>query len=95
MRAPNAEFARIPPQEKKDTLIPQYAEGVLTVDLPEHGLKAGAEGVVVDFTADGQAYIVEFFTPEGETIAVVFVEADQLRPVKETKAQTVTETAAN
>ena len=38
----------------------------------------------MDFTADGEAYIVEFFTPEGDTIAVVFVEADQLRPIEET-----------
>ena len=84
MRVPNAESARIPPQEKKDALIPQFAEGVLTTDFPEHGLKAGVEGVVVDFTADGEAYIVEFFTPEGDTIDVVFVEADQLRPIEET-----------
>ena len=75
-------------------MIPQYAEGVLTVDLSEHGLKAGAEGVVVDFTADGEAYIVEFFTPEGDTIDVVFVEADQLRPVLSTQAKTFSESAA-
>ena len=75
-------------------MIPQFAAGVLTADLPEHGLKAGAEGVVVDFTADGEAYIVEFFTPKGDTIDVVFVEADQLRPLEARKAETLSESAA-
>ena len=48
----------------------------------------------MDFTADGEAYIVEFFTPEGDTIDVVFVEADQLRPLEAKKAKTLSESAA-
>ncbi|MCY3835627.1 MAG: DUF4926 domain-containing protein [Anaerolineaceae bacterium] len=75
-------------------MIPQFAEGILTVDLPEQGLKAGTEGVVVDHTADGEAYIVEFFTPEGATIDVVFVEAGQLCPVESKQAKTLSESAA-
>ena len=95
---------RLPTPAKESALIPQYAAGVLTVDLPERGLKAGglaagglkagAKGVVVDHTADGEAYIVEFFTPKGDTIDVVFVEADQLRPVEPGKANSAAGPAA-
>jgi len=61
-------------------MIAQYESCILTTNLPQYDLRAGDRGVVVDFTSDGEAYIVEFFTPEGETIDVIFVEQDQVRP---------------
>ena len=67
-------------------MIAQYESCILTADLPQHKLRAGARGVVVDFTSDGGAYIVEFFTPDGETIDVVFVERDQVRPAPGTNS---------
>ena len=53
---------------------------VLTEDFPEYGLKAGDDGTIVYILGEGAAYLVEFMTPEGETIDVVEVEPDKLRP---------------
>ncbi|MCY3718733.1 MAG: DUF4926 domain-containing protein [Anaerolineaceae bacterium] len=61
-------------------MIPELESGRLIVDLPEHGLRTGDRGVVVLVYARRkiQSYEVEFFTPEGETIDVVTVRADQI-----------------
>lgn len=52
---------------------------VLTVDLPAYGLKAGDLGTIV-MVHVGKGYEVEFMTLTGETIAVVSVDAAQVRP---------------
>jgi hypothetical protein len=62
-------------------MIKEHERAVLTVDLPEHGLKAGDVGVVVHIYRDGAAYEVEFFTLDGQTFDVITVEAEQARPV--------------
>ena len=54
---------------------------VLTVALPEHGLSPGDVGTIVHAYPDDAAWIVEFFTAGGDTIAVTTVEAGKLRPV--------------
>lgn len=41
----------------------------------------GDVGTVVLIYRDGQAYDVEFMTLEGRTVAVVTLEASQVRPV--------------
>ena len=61
-------------------MIPEHEIGVLTEALPKLGLQAGDSGVVVAVLGEGAAYFVEFFTPEGDTIDVVYVESDQIRP---------------
>ena len=53
---------------------------VLSVDLPEHGLSRGDLGAVV-LVHEGKGYEVEFMTLDGETLAVVSLFADQVRPV--------------
>jgi hypothetical protein len=53
---------------------------VLTEDLHEHGLKRGDIGTVV-LVHDGPGYEVEFATLNGETIAVVSLTPQQVRPV--------------
>lgn len=53
---------------------------VLTVDLPAHGLERGDVGTVV-LVHEGGGYEVEFITLGGETVAVVTLRSDQLRPV--------------
>ena len=53
---------------------------VLTAELPEHGLKAGDLGTVVLVHTRGD-YEVEFMTLDGETVAVVSLAPDQIRPV--------------
>jgi Domain of unknown function (DUF4926) len=53
---------------------------VLATDLLEHGLKKGDIGAVV--LVHGQTgYEVEFVTLGGETVAVVSLTPDQVRPV--------------
>ena len=54
---------------------------VLTANLPDEGLEAGDVGTVVHIHKDGAAYEVEFVTLTGRTVAVVTVEASQLRPI--------------
>ncbi len=53
---------------------------VLTRDLPEHGLKKGDIGTVVLVHGDGAGYEVEFMALDGETMAVVSLPAEEVRP---------------
>ncbi|MBM3820657.1 MAG: DUF4926 domain-containing protein [Acidimicrobiia bacterium] len=54
---------------------------VLIKPKPEERLVAGDVGTVVHVYSDGAAYEVEFFTPAGDTWAVVTIEASDVRPV--------------
>jgi hypothetical protein len=62
-------------------MIRELERMALTVDLPEYHLKAGDMGTVVDITSDDLEYTIEFFTLDGETFAVVPVQASQIRRV--------------
>lgn len=53
---------------------------VLAVDLPEHGPSRGDLGTVV-LLHDEKGYEVEFMTLDGETLAIVSLFANQVRPV--------------
>jgi hypothetical protein len=53
---------------------------VLTVDVSEFGLHAGDLGTVVLMHKHG-GYEVEFVTLEGETVAVLSLAPEQIRPV--------------
>ena len=61
-------------------MINELDIATLTEDLPEHGLKAGDVGTVVHVHKAGVAYIVEFISTEGKTVAVTTVEQEQVRP---------------
>ncbi len=62
-------------------MIEELERVALAVDLPAYHLKAGDMGTVVDISADGQQYTVEFFTLDGATFAVVPVAPAQIRRV--------------
>ena len=68
-------------------MIEEFEEVVLLRDLPGDALRTGDVGVVVEvFPGRGNVppgYMVEFMTLTGETVAVVDVTADALRPVSE------------
>ena len=53
---------------------------VLTSDLPELGLRAGDLGTVV-LVYKHAGYEVEFVTLDGETVAVISLTPEQVRPV--------------
>lgn len=63
-------------------MIQEFEQAVLTVDLPDDGLIAGGVGTVVDITTNGKAATLEFFNFAGETVAVVLVSIDHVRPVQ-------------
>lgn len=63
-------------------MIPELESVVLNADLPEHGLKKGDIGTVVLVHRGGQGYEVEFIALDGETIAVVTLDAAQVRPAE-------------
>lgn len=62
-------------------MIREHDRVVLTTPVPTEGLEAGDVGAVVHVYRDGQAYEVEFVTLDGHTVAVVTLEADQVRSV--------------
>ena len=62
-------------------MIQELERVALTIDLPEYHLQAGDLGTVVDITTDGLEVTIEFFTLDGETIAVVPVSVDQIKRV--------------
>jgi hypothetical protein len=68
-------------------VIEAFRDVVLLRDLPEEGLRAGDVGVVVEVFGGREnvppGYMIEFMTLTGETVAVVDVTADAVRPVSE------------
>lgn len=62
-------------------MIKELDQVVLAADVPAEGLMAGDVGTVVLIHRDGRAFEVEFLTLEGKTVAVVMLEASQVRPV--------------
>jgi hypothetical protein len=62
-------------------MIKEHDRVVLKTAVPADGLEAGDVGTVVHLYKDGLAYEVEFTTLNGQTAAVVTVEAAQVRPV--------------
>ena len=54
---------------------------ILRRDLPDEGLRVGDVGVVVHAYASRRAYEVEFLTADGDTVAVLTLEADAIEPL--------------
>lgn len=62
-------------------MIKEHERVVLTTAVPSERLEPGDVGAVVHVYADRQAYEVEFVSLDGHTVAVVTLEAGQVRPV--------------
>lgn len=62
-------------------MLLEHERIVLTADIPEEGLKAGDVGTIVHIYPQHVAYEVEFFSLDGNTVAVATVEREQARPV--------------
>ena len=76
-------------------MIEELEDVILTSDLPEHGLKRGDIGTVVLVHQAGKGYEVEFTTLDGETVAIVTLMANQVRPSKPREIAHVRELTAN
>ena len=61
--------------------INELDQVVLVRGLPEHGLCDGDIGTIVLVHRGGEGYEVEFVALDGETIAVVTLMADDVRPI--------------
>ncbi|MBM3143328.1 MAG: DUF4926 domain-containing protein [Chloroflexi bacterium] len=61
-------------------MIRELDNVVLTIDLPEHGLKKGDVGTVV-LVHNDSGYEVEFMTIVGSTLVVESLSNNQVRPV--------------
>ena len=62
-------------------MIKEHDRIVLKTAIAAENLEAGDVGKVVHIHKNGAAYEVEFVTLAGDTVAVVTVEAAQVRPV--------------
>ena len=51
----------------------------LTQDVPEHNLKRGEEGTVVEILSNGEAYEVEFSNDNGQVYKCLSFPASQLK----------------
>lgn len=50
----------------------------LTTDLPEHNLRRGQVGTIVEFLADGKAFEVEFSDSNGRTFESIGIKPEQM-----------------
>ena len=78
-------------------MIEELSPVVSLIDVPEYDLRAGDVGTVVDVHtkgAPGVGYSVEFLTMCGDTIAVLELEATQIRPTRATDVAHVRELAS-
>ena len=74
--------------------IQEFQDVALTVDIPQHGLKAGDLGTVVDISESRTTYAVEFVSLDKKLIAVLPLleqEIRQLEPAEIAHARTVGE----
>jgi hypothetical protein len=63
-------------------MIKELDTVVLAHDVVEHGLKQGDIGAVVHVYRDNAAYEVEFVTGEGQTVAVLTLLPEDIRPIR-------------
>jgi hypothetical protein len=81
-------------------MIEGLSQVMLLVNVPEHQLRAGDVGTVVDVhpgtpvTGGHVGYSVESVTMSGETLAVLELEETQIRPVRSTDIAHVRELAS-
>ena len=62
--------------------LQEHARVVLVTDLPGEKLAAGNVGTIIHVHDGGRAFEVEFVALDGETVAVVTLDAGQVREVQ-------------
>jgi hypothetical protein len=76
-------------------MIEELDDVILTCDLTAHGLARGDIGTVVLIHQGGKGFEVEFTALDGETVAIVTLTANQVRPCKPREIAHVRDLAAN
>ena len=64
-------------------MIKELDTVVLSCALPEQGLKRGDIGAVVHCYKGGEAFEVEFITGQGKTVAVITLNKEDVRLMKD------------
>jgi hypothetical protein len=62
-------------------MLAEHSIVVLNADAPDTGLNAGDVGTIVYVHDQGKAYEVEFVDGDGTTIALLTLNADEVRPI--------------
>lgn len=62
-------------------MIQELDTVVLAHDIEQYGLKKGDIGAVVHCYSKGEAFEVEFVTGEGDTVAVLTLTSEDMRPM--------------
>ena len=62
-------------------MLEEHDRVVLTDDVAHPDLKTGDVGTIVHVHRNGEAFEVEFSTPDGQTAALATVQSSQVRPV--------------
>ena len=63
-------------------MITEHSLVVLNREIPDNGLHCGDVGVVVAIYANGKAYEVEFVDGDGSTVALMTLEAEDVRQIQ-------------
>jgi hypothetical protein len=63
-------------------MIKEHDRIVLACDVEAEGLTVGDIGTVIHVYSEGAAFEVEFVALDGQTAAVVTLDADKVRPVR-------------
>ncbi|ABC44530.1 DUF4926 domain-containing protein [Salinibacter ruber] len=63
-------------------MIEEHDRVVLTTKEPDAGLEPGDVGTVVHVYSEGEAFEVEFVTLTGDTVAMLAIDRDEVRPVQ-------------
>ncbi len=64
----------------------------LSVDLPEHNLRRGEIGTVVELLAGGTAFEVEFSDDDGQTYESIGLRPEEFIILKKTETETIPKT---
>lgn len=62
-------------------MLAEHSIVVLNSDFPDAGLHAGDVGAIVHVHAQGKAYEVEFVDGDGTTIALMTLQANEIRSI--------------
>ncbi len=63
-------------------MLTEHSIVVLNRDFSSEGLHSGDVGAVVHVHAEGKAYEVEFVDGDGSTVALVTLDAQDVRPIE-------------
>ncbi len=74
--------------------IREFDTIVLAHDIADKGLRANDIGAVVHCYADREAFEIEFVKGEGDTVAVLTLNRDDIRPVRASEIMSVRELVA-